>query len=320
MGSIDAPAGRNGHLIPLDAGAPRATKLVFHSGSHQETYEHPTTISSFSPLDALPEADRSLFKIPPEVTAPLFAVTTESTIFHPQGGGQPSDVGELVWSAPDSRVFKVLTARTSATNPSVVLHYGHFADGNPPTTNLTGTAVTQLVDTDKRRLFSRLHTAGHVLGAATRTLLESRVDNFDELKASHFPDSAACEFQGSIDGKYKPEIQAAVDESVAKDAEVKIGWWTKAEFRRRKLERLLPSDEDWRAIAISADEEGGDVVGGSQGVVDDERTRIRVVDIVGAEVYPCGGTHVSSTKQCGKVTVKKISRQKGNSRVSYLVD
>ncbi|KAK1074458.1 hypothetical protein LTR74_001054 [Friedmanniomyces endolithicus] len=290
------------------------TKLVFHSAQHQQTYEQQTSITSLSPLASLPDADQGLFKLPQEISAPIFAITTESTIFHPQGGGQPSDVGELLICQDGSQLtFNVLTVRTSATNSLVVLHFGHFASDPPPMQDFSGVPVKQLVNPDKRQLFSRLHTAGHVLGAATRTLLENQIENFDELKASHFPDSAACEFQGSIDGKYKPEIQTAVDEMVAKDAEVRIAWWTKSDFLRRGLGRLVPSDEDWRAIAIAVDEDGLEQAA-EEGAVDDERTRIRVVDIVGAEVYPCGGTH------CGKVTVKKINRQKGNSRVSYLVD
>lgn len=297
------------------------TKLLFHSGAHQQTYEHQTKISSIYPITALPQADQNLLKVPADAPNLLYAMTTESTIFHPQGGGQPSDVGEMVVPTGNAggaadQTFEVLTARTSATNAAIVLHFGHFTEGHMLDHDLSGVHVKQIVDANKRNLFSRLHTAGHVLGAATRTLLENRIDNFDELKASHFPDSAACEFQGLIDGKYKPEIQTAVDGLVDKDARVKIGWWTKANFRQRGLERLLPSDEDWRQIATHVDENGEDV--GQE--VDDEKTRIRVVDIVGAEVYPCGGTHVPSTKRCGKVTVRKISRQKGNSRVSYLVD
>ncbi|KAK0271469.1 hypothetical protein LTS16_001566 [Friedmanniomyces endolithicus] len=274
------------------------TKLLFHSAQLQQTYEHQTNIVSLSPLTSLPDADQGLFKLPQEISAPLFAITTESTIFHPQGGGQPSDVGELLISGQDGTqlTFTVLTVRTSTTNPLVVLHcghFGHFAVDPPPSHDFSGASVKQLVNADKRVLFSRLHTAGHVLGAATRTLLEHQVENFDELKASHFPDSAACEFQGSIDGKYKPEIQLAVDKMVSKDAEVRIAWWTKSDFLRRGLGRLVPSDEDWRAIAIAVDEDGLEQPA-EKGAVDDERTRIRVVDIVGAEVYPCGGTHTSS--------------------------
>lgn len=36
-----------------------------------------------------------------------------------------------------------------------------------------------------------------------------------EAKASHYPESAAVEFVGVIDGKYKAAIQAKTDEFVA---------------------------------------------------------------------------------------------------------
>lgn len=103
---------------------------------------------------------------------------------------------------------------------------------------------------------------------------------------------------------------------------MRIEWWTKREFRGRGLERLLPGDEVWRDIAVWVDEAGREVerVAGDGEVDQDEETRIRVVNIVGSEVYPCGGTHVAGTKGCGKVVVKKISRAKGNSRISYSVD
>jgi Ser-tRNA(Ala) deacylase AlaX len=35
--------------------------------------------------------------------------------------------------------------------------------------------------------------------------------------------------------------------------------------------------------------------------------------------YPCGGTHVKSTKGCGRVVIRNIKRQKGVTKVSYEV-
>jgi Ser-tRNA(Ala) deacylase AlaX len=184
----------------------------------------------------------------------------------------------------------------NAVTEGEVLHLGRFSDAsslfNP------GDTVTQAIDSEKRNLYSRYHTAGHVLGAAVRHLLEKEVANFDELKASHFPDSASCEFQGLIEGKWKDSIQARVDEYVNKDMPVEIEFWNEDDFRSHGLERLIP---DRKAM----------------GMADDEK--FRVVNIVGAEVYPCGGTHVDSTQLCGKTNVKKISRSKGTSRVSYVL-
>jgi Ser-tRNA(Ala) deacylase AlaX len=184
----------------------------------------------------------------------------------------------------------------AATKPDQVLHFGRFA--NPSTVFQPGQKITQNIDTDKRLLYSRYHTAGHVLGAAVRHLLEKKVEGFDEIKASHVPDSASCEFTGLIEGKYKDDIQKLLDEYIEKDMPVEIDWWDEADFKTNNLERLTP---DRKAMGLEDDE------------------KFRVVKIVGAETYPCGGTHVDSTKLCGKTAVKKISRSKGTSRVSYLL-
>lgn len=102
-----------------------ATKLLFHSPSHQQTYEHRTIVSNLLQLKALPQADRATFKAPADVDEDsVFALFCTSTIFHPQGGGQPSDVGEIIVNG--SHPYEVITARTSATNPGTVMHFGRF--------------------------------------------------------------------------------------------------------------------------------------------------------------------------------------------------
>ena len=198
-------------------------------------------------------------------------------------------------SEDGSAKFTVTAVRTDVVTNGQVLHLGHFTT----TSHFTpGTTVTQTLDVEKRQLYSRLHTAGHVLGSAVRHLVESSIPGFDELKASHFPSSASCEFKGSIEGKWKEPIQARVDEYVEKDMPVEIEWWTEQDFKDNGMERLVPD----------------------KGFLAPGEEKFRVVRIRGAEVYPCGGTHVHGTKGCGKTTVKKISRSKGVSRVSYTVD
>ncbi|KAF2222233.1 Threonyl/alanyl tRNA synthetase [Elsinoe ampelina] len=262
------------------------THLTFHFDA--DLHETDTTIQSVASVTSLSEANRGLFK---SISEDDFVVVTKETIFHPQGGGQPSDVGTITSS---SSKFTVTAARTDAEGLGHVLHLGQFSSD---THFQVGEQVSQKIDSAKRIYYSRLHTAGHVLGAAVRRLLQDKVPNFDELKASHFPDSAGCEFQGSIGGEHKAEIQKQLDEYLEKAMPVEIDWWSEEDFRREGLERLIPEamrGKEWEE-------------------------KLRVVRIVGAEVYPCGGTHVHTTDKCGKTTVKKISRSKGNSRVSYTV-
>ncbi|KAJ5973120.1 uncharacterized protein N7479_003038 [Penicillium vulpinum] len=259
------------------------TILVFQHDANLNIIE--TTVTDVFPFNALEESNRLLFK---DATTEHHVIVTEETIFHPQGGGQPSDTGVL--KSPSS-TFTVTAVRMNPRGQ--VLHLGLF-EGSSALKK--GETVEQAIDVEKRLLYSRLHTAGHVLGSAVRHLLEKEIRNFDELKASHFPDSAACEFQGSIEGKWKESIQNKLDGYVAAKMPVQIEWWDEEDFRSRGLERLIPD----RSLVP-------------------EGEKSRVVNIVGAEVYPCGGTHVDTTDLCGPVTVKKISRKQGNSRVSYVV-
>lgn len=241
------------------------------------------------PVASLEYVDRLLFK---QATDSDYVVVTKATIFHPQGGGQPFDTG-IIKAADSSLTFTVTAVRSSVAAPGEVLHLGQF--DQPSTYFKNDEAVISTIDTDKRLLYSRYHTAGHVLGAAVRHLLEKEIDGFDELKASHAPDSASCEFAGLIGGQYKEAIQKRLDEYIEKDMPVEIDWWDEADFKKAGVERLIPD----RSMLLPGEE------------------KFRVVKIIGAEVYPCGGTHVLSTKACGKTSVKKISRAKGTSKVSY---
>lgn len=263
------------------------TFLAFQHDAKLHTLE--TTVTAIRPFTVLEESDQQLFK---DGNDNHHVVVTEKTIFHPQGGGQPSDTG--VMKGP-SNSFTVTAVRMSATHDGEVLHLGQFANDSSPVFS-EGDTIQQAIDVDKRLFYSRLHTAGHVLGAAVRHLLEKEIENFDELKASHFPDSAACEFQGSIEGEWKEPIQKKLDEYVAAKMPVQVEWWDEDGFRERGLERLIPDPS-----LVPAGEKS------------------RVVNIVGAEVYPCGGTHVDTTDLCGTVAVRKVARKSGNSRVSYTV-
>lgn len=253
-----------------------------------------TVVTAVRSVASLEEVNRGLYK---QATDDDHVVVTEQTIFHPQGGGQPSDVGII--QGANGTTFDVSMVRMSAVAQGEVLHFGRFSDAAAASAAFKpGETVTQKIDSEKRLLYSRYHTAGHVLGSAIRHLLEGEVANFDELKASHFPDSAACEFQGLIEGKWKDPIQKRLDEYVDASMPVEIDWWDEEDFRKNGLERLIP-DRDAMGMA--------------------ENEKFRVVNIVGAEVYPCGGTHVDTTDLCGKTNVKKITRQKGNSRVGYVL-
>ncbi|KAJ5808990.1 hypothetical protein N7474_010259 [Penicillium riverlandense] len=255
-----------------------------------------TTVQSIQPFSTLESENRDLFKTASDDD---FVIVTKDTIFHPQGGGQPSDEGTMtaIRTGCDVPGIEVRAARMDAMNEGRVLHLVRFINNTEGNNIRPGDCVEQMVNAEKRLLYSRLHTAGHVLGSAVRHLLEDKVADFDELKASHFPESASCEFRGSIEGKWKDSIQNKVNDFIKRAMPVEIDFWSEDDFRREGVSHLIPN----RQLLLPGQD------------------RFRVVRIVGAEVYPCGGTHVESTDLCGETTVRKISRSKGTSKVSYSV-
>jgi Ser-tRNA(Ala) deacylase AlaX len=50
-----------------------------------------------------------------------------------------------------------------------------------------------------------------------------------------------------------------------------------------------------------------------------EREKARVVEVETVGAYPCGGTHVTSTKGVGAIVVGKIKRSNGMTKISYTV-
>ena len=261
------------------------TKLVYQQDGERLIYI--SKILSIVPVSALPKPDQSLVKDSSDIE---HAVITDSTIFHVQGGGQPSDTGKMTHDA--GSIFEVKSVRHPA-HGSQILHFGRFISS----TRLdAGEEVEQHVHAEKRRFHSRLHTAGHILGLAINALRRDGVlPPLTESKASHYPDSAAVEFEGSIEGKHKDAIQAKTVEFVRSASPVKIHWWS--------MEELL---EKCTGVAEGFELPEGEVMG-------------RVVEMEGLGSYPCGGTHVQDCGQVGKIEVRKISRSKGTSRVSYRV-
>lgn len=100
----------------------------------------------------------------------LWAVVCDRTVFHPQGGGQPSDIGLI----NDVSVRKVIHT------PDAIIHLCEAP--------LEG-EVSMAVDGKTRRLHSRLHSAGHIIGFLGDEL------GWHATKGNHFPGESRVVFE-----------------------------------------------------------------------------------------------------------------------------
>lgn len=181
-----------------------------------------------------------------------FALVMQATLFHPQGGGQPSDVG-LIGSA------KVLHVQTL---DGTIVH-------------LTDQAVAEgktfiEVSAKPRQLHARLHSAGHILSYCGEQA------GWKAVKGHHWPGEARVVFEAT--GTAQP-----IDtEVIAAQANALL---------LADLPRKTVQDGDQRMISF------GDLPATS-----------------------CGGTHVVSLAQIGKIKVIKAKEKKGQLSLHYTVE
>ncbi|OJJ82840.1 putative alanine--tRNA ligase [Aspergillus glaucus CBS 516.65] len=197
-------------------------------------HELVTKIISCQSTRSLSETDRALFK---DTEDSDYVIATEETIFHPQGGGQPSDNGQMKLERDQTK--------------SQIYHIGRFS--GPEQLLWEGDVVVQIIDTAKRNYHSRYHTAGHILGITVKQL-KGKIGDVSEVKANHAPGMAFVKFRGLIAGEHKSDIQERVNELVQENLPVKFNWWDeqKAKAHCAALSEgfSMPEDGDVRVVDV----------------------------------------------------------------------
>jgi len=223
-----------------------------------------------------------------EISARVLAVSEECvvldrTVFYARAGGQPGDVGSLRWPAGE-----MVVADSLKGPEDTVLHIAAPGALLP----VVGQEVTAVLDWPRRHRLMRMHTALHLLcslipGAGVTGgqigAEKSRLD-FD------LPEPPA-----------KESLTEGLAALVAANHPVSERWITEAE--------LDANPGLVRTLSVQPPRGSG---------------RIRLVRI-GAEdapvdLQPCGGTHVRSTSEIGRVEVAKIENKgRANRRVSLVL-
>lgn len=102
----------------------------------------------------------------------------DETIFHPQGGGQPSDEGTI----NSTKVTKLKDLRDINEINHYVEDISQFSVGD---------IVSLEIDQEKRLECAALHTAGHITAGILRTVNHYK----EQISANHFPNQSKVEFK-----------------------------------------------------------------------------------------------------------------------------
>lgn len=207
-------------------------------------------------------------------------VALDRTAFYPGGGGQPHDVGELVWDGGRAAVVR------AKKEGGLVWHW---LDVDPEALPDLSTGVAGELDWQRRHALMRTHTALHVLCGVIWADFGVAVTG-----GNMEPGSGRLDFElDAMSTELGTRVEQRINEEITRARAILVDFVDRAEADRdpaliRTKANLIPASID----------------------------PLRVIDIVGLDKQADGGTHVASTAEVGRVAVTKTeSKGKANKRI-----
>lgn len=160
----------------------------------------------------------------------------------------------------------------------------HMLDAPAEALPAVGARVHGAVEAQRRRQFMALHSAQHMLSRAV-------LDEAGAETVSSRLGESVCTIDLDVPALAEAKLARAEDTvNAVIDADVAV-------------RAFFPSPEDLRALPLRRQPKVAE--------------NVRVIDVQGFDVSPCGGTHVTHTAQVGLVRVTGVERYKGMVRVSF---
>src|SRR6266851_3084644 len=211
------------------------------------------------------------------ISADERGIRLDRTVFYPTGGGQPGDVGTLRLV---SGAAIAIIDTCKGEGPDEVIHVAAPGSSLPE----PGTELVAELDWQRRHHLMRMHTCLHLLcavvpGAVTGGQVSDGRGRLD----FDVPGS-------SLD---KEVIASRLNALIAEGHPAGPRWITDAE--------LEATPELVRTMSVKPPSGAG---------------HVRLMEIAGIDLQPCGGTHIRNTAEIGAVAVTKIENKgKQNRRV-----
>ncbi len=209
-------------------------------------------------------------------------IQLDRTVFYPMGGGQPGDTGVLR-NAAGAEVR--ITDTRKGDVPGQILH---IPESQMPALK-SGDKVTAVIDWDRRYRLMRMHTCLHLLC----TVVAGGVTG-----GSVRDGSGRLDFDLPEPTLDKEHITSELNRLISENRSVQSRWITD--------EEMASKPELVRTMSVKPPSGQG---------------RVRLVEIEGLDLQPCGGTHLASIGEIGKVRVGKIEKKgKHNRRVNVVLE
>ena len=207
-------------------------------------------------------------------------VELDRTVFYPMGGGQPGDRGWLRFE--DGLEVVVSDTRRSKEHGGIL----HLCEA-PVEHERIGQTVRVRIDWERRIRIMRVHTTLHLLCAVVPDVGVTGGSIRDD-------GTGRLDFNLPEPTLDRNHVEAEVNRLVREDHPVGARWISE--------EELDANPDLVRTMSVAPPRGAG---------------RVRVLDIEGVDLQPCGGTHVSSTGEIGEVLVKKMEKKgKRNRRIN----
>lgn len=235
------------------------------------------------PTDCLFREDAYLTSTPATVVgvSEKGGLIVDRTCFYATSGGQPGDSGTLVTAAGE---FPLSVAVYNDPLKTEIAHVPADGVALPQ----VGEPVTLKIDWGPRYRRMRMHTALHLLSAALPYPVTGGAVNEDDSR---------LDFDIPEAGLDKDEITEKLAAMIATDAEVTSRWITDAELEANP--GLVKTMSVKPPIGTG---------------------RVRLIEIAGLDLQPCGGTHVKRLSEIGAVrvtTIEKKGKQNRRVRISF---
>jgi alanyl-tRNA synthetase len=211
-------------------------------------------------------------------------VILDQTLFYPEGGGQPADMGYLTVGKDERSAVKVVDVRDAE---GVILHKIENAGISK------GATVYGHIDIERRNAHKRHHSATHIVIHSARKVLGDHIWQAGAQKGEKRARLDITHFK-RISDEERRAIEMLANKMVMENKEIKASFMDRNEAEQKYGFRIyqggVPVGEQIRIVRTGADE----------------------------DVQACAGTHLSRTGEVGPIKIVRTERiQDGIERIEY---